>query len=140
MRAYEATWRGAAPEAKQAGLIPPGWFDDWAKATLDTDPGAPTGTVRAPAGAVQDVREHWTVGRALYDLAAITRPVLLVRGEWDVDVRHDMAQDLFARLTSVPWKRWVEIGNGTHMLLMERNRLQAFDAVAAFLTEKAPHF
>ena len=86
-KAYGAAWRAAAPEHARQALIPDGWFDAWVEATLATDPGSPVaGTVRAPAGAVQDVRDHWTAGKPLYDPAAITCPVLLVCAEWDVDV------------------------------------------------------
>lgn len=136
-KAYGAAWRAAAPEHERQALIPKGWFDAWVEATLATDPGSPAaGMVRAPTGAVQDVRDHWTAGTPLYDPAAIACPALLVCAEWDVDVRFDMAHDLFARLTGVPYKRFVEIGQGTHMVLMERNRRQAFDAIVAFLDER----
>lgn len=136
-QAYGAAWLAAAPEHARQALIPEGWFDAWVEATLATDPDSPVaGTVRAPTGAVQDVRDHWTAGKPLYNPAAITCPVLLVCAEWDVDVRFDMAHDLFTRLTSASYTRLVEVGQGTHMLLMERNRWQAFDAVVAFLGER----
>ncbi len=67
--------------------------------------------------------------------AAIACPVLVVCAEWDVDVRFDMARDLFVKLTGASHKRLVEVGGATHMLVMERNRQQAFDAVTAFLNE-----
>lgn len=137
-QAFEAAWRGAAPEQKRASLIPEGWFDAWVEVTLATDLASPTaGTIRAPSGAVLDVRQHWTAGNPLYDPSAITNPVLLVCAEWDVDVRFDMAQDLFTRLTDARYKRLVEIGQATHMVLMEKNRGQAFDAVIRFLDEQA---
>ncbi|MGC2779449.1 MAG: alpha/beta fold hydrolase [Bradyrhizobium sp.] len=135
-RAFEAAWRGAAPEHARHDLIPDGWFETWEKATLATDPDSPRpDTIRAPSGAVQDVRVHWTAGNPLYDPGAIACPVLVLAAEWDVDVRFDMAHDLFVRLASVPYKRLVEIGQGTHMILMERNRRQAFDVVIGFLDE-----
>jgi pimeloyl-ACP methyl ester carboxylesterase len=136
-RAYEAAWRVAAPEHERQALIPEGWFDVWLKATLATDSGSPVpGTIRAPSGAVQDVREHWSLDNPLYDPAAITCPVLLVCAEWDVDVPIEMSHDLFVRLTGAPSKRLLVIGQGTHMLLMEKNRQQAFNAVTAFLNEQ----
>ncbi len=136
-KAYGAAWRIAAPEHARHALIPEGWFEAWVQATLATDLNSPAaGTVRAPSGAVQDVRDHWTANTPLYDPAAIDCPVLVVCAEWDVDVRFDMAHDLFIRLTGAPYKRLVEIGAGTHMVLMERNRRQAFDAVVAFLDER----
>ena len=135
--AYGNAWRAAAPEHERQALIPDGWFEAWVRATLATDPGSPAaGAIRAPSGAVQDVRDHWTAGTPLYDPAAITCPVLVLCAEWDVDVRFDMAHDLFVRLAGTPYKRLVEIGAGTHMVLMEKNRTQAFDAVIAFLDER----
>ena len=135
-RAFEAAWKSPAPEEARGTLIPEGWFETWEKETLATDMGSPMpGTIRAPSGAVQDVREHWTAGRPLYDPSDIGCPVLLVGAEWDIDVRFDMAHDLFVRLTKSPCKRFVEIGQATHMVLMEKNRGQAFDAVIGFLNE-----
>ena len=136
-QAYGTAWRAAAPEHARQALIPDGWFEAWVRATLATDPDSPVGgKVRAPSGAVQDVRDNWTVNKPLYDPAAITCPVLVVCAEWDVDVRFDMAHDLFVRLTGARYKRLVEIGAATHMLLMERNRRQAFDTIVAFLDER----
>lgn len=42
----------------------------------------------------------------------------------------------FARLTNVPYKRYVEIGEGTHTVLMEKNRTQLFQAIQQFLDER----
>ena len=50
----------------------------------------------------------------------------------DADTRPDMTHDLFTRLTRAPYKRFVEIGDATHMLPMERNRRQAFEAIVGF--------
>ena len=41
----------------------------------------------------------------------------------------------FAKLTNAPYKRYIEIGEGTHSLLMEKNRMQLFQAVQQFLDE-----
>jgi pimeloyl-ACP methyl ester carboxylesterase len=134
--AFEAAWRVAAPEEKRDELIPPGWFDAWKQITLATDPDTPSpGTIRAPAGAVQDTREHWAANNPLYEPSAIRSPVLIVAAEWDIDTPLAMTHDLFTRLINAPRKRFVEIGEGTHMLLMEKNRGQAFDAVIGFLGE-----
>ncbi|WP_036023795.1 alpha/beta hydrolase [Bradyrhizobium yuanmingense] len=62
-------------------------------------------------------------------------PVLLVHAEWDQDVPIDSAQNFFLSLKHAPYRRWVEIGEGTHMVLLEKNRLQAFDAINQFLGE-----
>ena len=51
----KARWLNGVPEDKQAALIPPGWFEQWADATWATDPvGAKQNppVVRAPNGTV----------------------------------------------------------------------------------------
>lgn len=42
----------------------------------------------------------------------------------------------FAKLTNAPYKRYVEIGEGTHTVIMEKNRMQLFQAVQQFLDER----
>ena len=44
-----------------------------------------------------------------------------------------MPQQYFARLTNVPYKAFLEIGEGTHTVIMEKNRLVLFRGVQAFL-------
>jgi alpha-beta hydrolase superfamily lysophospholipase len=48
-----------------------------------------------------------------------------------------MAQTLFTRLASAERKRLVQIGEGTHTVIMERNRAQLFREVQLFLDEPA---
>ena len=84
----KARWLNGVPEDKQAALIPPGWFEQWADATWATDPvGAKQNppVVRAPNGTVQDTPEFWTSGKTMYDPAKITVPTLIAIGEWDAD-------------------------------------------------------
>jgi len=42
----------------------------------------------------------------------------------------------FSKLTNVPYKRYEEIGEGTHTIIVEKNRMQLFQAVQQFLDEK----
>jgi alpha-beta hydrolase superfamily lysophospholipase len=46
-----------------------------------------------------------------------------------------MAQEVFAKLKKTPYKRLVMIGEGTHSVVMEKNRLQLFREVQLFLDE-----
>ena len=134
-------WLTGVPEDKKAALIPSGWFDAWQRATWATDPAAGTRdppALRAPNGVVQDLRAYWMAGKPTYDPAAITAPTLLVQGEWDHDTPPYMSHALFPMLVNAPWKRYVEIGGGTHTIMMERNRRQLFDAVEDFLMEPSP--
>jgi pimeloyl-ACP methyl ester carboxylesterase len=63
-------------------------------------------------------------------------PTLLILAEWDQDTPAYMAQALFPLLTNAPRKRYVEIGEGTHTVIMEKNRMQLFREVQMFLDEK----
>jgi alpha-beta hydrolase superfamily lysophospholipase len=129
------------PEDKKAALIPAGWFEAWADATWATDPEgakADPPVIRAPNGVVADSLEFFGAGQPYYDPAKITVPVLLIDAEWDRDAPPYMAQTLFPLLVSCPDKRYVELAQGTHTIMMERNRLKLFEAVQAFLDESNP--
>lgn len=134
-------WIGGVPEHKKAALIPDGWFDAWADATFATDPWgkaqAPQ-ALRAPNGVVQDSTEFWKAGKAYYDPTKITVPALLIHAEWDRDTPPYMAQTLFPLLINSPGKRYVALAEGTHTIVMERNRMQLFQTVQIFLEEDLP--
>lgn len=136
--ATKERWLKGVPESKKADLIPAGWFEAWAAATFATDPvGSKTTppTLRAPNGTLLDTREYWASGKPLYDPAAIRVPVLGVHAEWDQDLPRYMLHAYFAALTGAPYRRYVEIGEGTHTVFMEKNRMQLFKEVQAFLDE-----
>src|SRR5450631_657205 len=139
MAAAKVRWLTGVPDDKKSSLIPPGWFEAWAEATLATDPvGSKMNppVLRAPNGVVQDGREYWGAGKPLYDSADIRVPTLLVHAEWDQDLPSYMLYAYFEKLSNVPYKRFVQIGEGTHTVIMEKNRMQLFEAVQQFLDEK----
>jgi len=116
-------------------------IEQWAAATWATDPDSAKQTppmLRAPNGVIADVRAYWLAGKPQYDPGTITVPTLIVHAEWDADLPSYMAQAYFAKLTSAPYKRFVELGEGTHTIIMEKNRMQFFRAVMAFLDETNP--
>ncbi|MBI2319208.1 MAG: alpha/beta fold hydrolase [Betaproteobacteria bacterium] len=132
-------WLTGVPEDKKADLIPAGWFEAWADATFATDPVGSKQTppvLRVPNGFLQDSRESWGAGKALYDPAGIRVPTFLAHAEWDADLPSYMLHAYFAKLTHAPYKRYVEIGEGTHTVIMEKNRMQLFQAVQQFLDER----
>ena len=45
---------------------------------------------------------------------------------------------LLRQLTNAPYKRYVEIGEGTHSIMMEKNRMQFFREIMNFLDERDP--
>lgn len=141
MDAARQRWTMGVPADKQAGLIPPGWFDIWARAVLESDPeGAKLSppVLRAPNGTLVDILGGWLQGKRLYDADKIRVPTLLIKAEWDADTPATMAQGLFASLRNAPYKAYIETGEGTHTVMLEKNRMQLFRPVQAFLDEPAP--
>jgi pimeloyl-ACP methyl ester carboxylesterase len=146
--AYRQVTVEAALKRKAAGIpegkkpMPDAWADEWVRATFASDPvGAKANPrfVRAPNGVVLDTREYWSAGKALYDPANIRVPTMLVLAEWDADTPTYMAQALFPKLVNADPKRLVIIGEGTHSVLMEKNRMQLFREVQLFLDERSPY-
>jgi pimeloyl-ACP methyl ester carboxylesterase len=134
----KARWYTGVPEDKKAALIPAGWFDAWADATFATDPVGAKMTppvIRAPNGVRQDGNEFHSAGKGYYDPAKITVPTLLVHAEWDADTPPYMGQALFPLLVNAPGKRYVQLPEGTHTIMMEKNRMMLFEAVQGFLDE-----
>jgi hypothetical protein len=84
---------------------------------------------------LQDGRDYWSAGKPYYDPRAITASTLLIHAEWDQDTPGYMAQAVFGLLENAAWKRLVIIGEGTHSVIMERNRMQLFREVQLFLDE-----
>jgi pimeloyl-ACP methyl ester carboxylesterase len=131
-------WYNGVPEDKKASLIPAGWFEAWAEATWASDPKSGASNppvIRAPNGVVQDGLDFFGAGKPYYDPAKIPVPTLLVVAEWDRDTPPYMAQTLFPLLVNAPGKRLVMLGEGTHTIVMERNRMKLFEAVQNFLDE-----
>src|SRR5262249_20291752 len=131
---------GVAPEQRDS-LIPAGWFEQWAEATFSTDPWgsqqAPK-KLRAPNGTVADTREFCSADKPRYDPAEVKAPTLVIHAEWDRDNPTYMSQGVFAQLKNTPWKRFIEIGEGTHTVIMEKNRMQLFREVQLFLDDQGP--
>ena len=134
----KARWLNTAPEHGRADLVPDGWFEQWADFTLAEDPWSADQALhrlRATNGPIQDVRDYWSVGKPYYDPGEIRVPTLLVHGEWDFDVPIDLSLAFFRRLVGAPYRRWVEIGAATHLILMEKNRMAAVAAIRGFFDE-----
>ncbi|MFT8242845.1 alpha/beta hydrolase [Roseomonas sp. BN140053] len=131
-------WLSGVPDNKRAGLIPPGWFEHWADTTFATDPDGSRqvpGVLRAPNGVMQDFRENWGRDKPGYDPARLSMPVLLTVAEWDRLTPPDRAFALFPLITTSPGKRLVVLGEGTHTIMLERNRGTLFQTVQVFLEE-----
>jgi pimeloyl-ACP methyl ester carboxylesterase len=126
------------PAEKQQELVPAAWFDAWWEAAVRPDPvgaGQDPPVVRAPNGIIEDLQKYWMSNKPYYDPANIAVPTFLILAEWDADTPSYMAQEVFAKLKNAPVKRMVMIGEGTHSVVMEKNRLQLFREVQLFLEE-----
>jgi pimeloyl-ACP methyl ester carboxylesterase len=134
----KARWLRGVPEDKQATLIPPGVFDRWWDATLATDPvGSKMDPpkLRAANGVRAEFIDYWGAGKPFYDPGKIAVPTLLIHAEWDADLPTYMTEAYFAKLTGAPEKRFVQIGEGTHTVMLEKNRMQFFHEILGFLNE-----
>jgi pimeloyl-ACP methyl ester carboxylesterase len=130
--------QNGAPEEKTKDLMPAAWFAAWSAATLALDPVGAQQTppvVRTPNGTVQDTREYWFAGNPLWEPSAIKAPTFLVLAEWDGATPVPGAQAVFGKLTNTPSKRLVQIGEGTHLVFLEKNRLHLFREGQLFLDE-----
>jgi pimeloyl-ACP methyl ester carboxylesterase len=133
--------QAGVPADKQAVLMPPAWRDAWAIATVATDPVGAARTppiVRSPAGPVQDNLDYWSAGKPFYDPSRITAATLIVAAEWDGRNPAALGRALFTKLTNAAAKRFIEIGEASHLMMLERNRLQLFREVQLFLDEAHP--
>ena len=131
-------WLNGVPADKRASLIPAGCFDAWADATMATDiEGGKRHppVLRAPSGTVADTMEIWSQGKTYYDPQKITVPVLIAVAEWDRDNPPQLGQTLFPLLVNAPYKRMVTLAEGTHTIMLEKNRIDLFNAVQQFLEE-----
>lgn len=136
--AAKQRWLNGVPPEKVKGLIPEGWFEAWVDATFATDAvGAQQNppVLRAPNGVIDDIQNFWAAGKPKYDPTKITSPTLIIHAEWDQDTPAYMSQALFPLLTSAAYKRYVVIGEGTHTVIMEKNRMQLFSETQLFLDQ-----
>jgi pimeloyl-ACP methyl ester carboxylesterase len=132
-------WFAGVPVEKQAALAPQEWIESWSRALLASDPEGSQQSppvVRAPNGVLVDIVGEWLRGRRLYDPALLRAPTLIIKGDWDVDTPAAMAQGLFASLSGVPYRSYIEIGEGTHMLALEKHRGRLFREVQSFLDDE----
>jgi len=146
--AYRMVTLEAARKRKDTGLRPgvkpqpDAWFDVWAKATFESDPVGAQGNppyVRAPNGVVQEGRQYWNAGKAVYDPALIRVPTLLILAEWDADTPPYMAQTLHPLLVNAHPRKLVVLSRGTHGIMNETERFALFDEVHRFLSDgRAP--
>lgn len=111
--------------------------DAWVDALFASDPTAKQRSpesIQVPNGPYIDWHEVHA-GRSLFDPAKIKAPTLIVRGSAEEMISSEAADDLLQKLAGATYKRRLDIGDSTHYALLEKNRLQLYRGVQAFLEE-----
>ena len=85
---------------------------------------------------LKDIAEFLGKGIPPYNPSDIRVPTLLIVAEWDQDTPLYMAQEVFSRLVNTPYKREVVLAQGTHAIVVEKNRMELIKEVQRFLDEK----
>jgi pimeloyl-ACP methyl ester carboxylesterase len=91
--------------------------------------------IRAPNGVLKDIVDYWGAGKSTWEPEKIRVPTMLILAEWDQDTPLYMAQEVFAKLVNTPYKRHVVIGEGTHTVAIEKNRMHLINQIQSFLDE-----
>lgn len=135
--------QAGVPYDRRDELLPPESFAAWSAAALATDPvGASQAppVLRVPPGVDQDFQAFWDQGKSYYDPRKIAAPTLVVVAEWDDSTPPAGAKALYDSLANSADRRFVELKEGSHMMLLEKNRMSLFEAVQQFLdAASAPH-
>lgn len=112
-------------------------IDAWIDAVLVSDSTSKQRSpesIQVPNGPYIDWHEIHS-GRSLFDPARIKVPTMIVRGSAEEMISSEAADELLQKLASAPFKRRLDIGDSTHYALLEKNRLQIYRGVQAFLEE-----
>lgn len=127
-------WGHNLPDKERKELITPEAKRNWMNALAESAGGEQL--LKVPNGAVADALKTWGAKTPAWQPERISAPTMVVQGEWDADTPPAMGLSVFAHLTGTSARRYVLIGEGTHMLLLEKNRRQLFQAVHGFLEEQ----
>jgi pimeloyl-ACP methyl ester carboxylesterase len=106
-------------------------FKSWGNAWLQSDPLAKN-SIRFPSGPSQDVQDLLH-NKPYYNPADIKVPVLLIRGEWDQYPDNADDEKLFMSLENAPYKKYVVVEKGTHVMHLEKSRHQLYEETLHFL-------
>ncbi|WP_167283404.1 alpha/beta hydrolase [Paraburkholderia sp. Cy-641] len=131
-------WFRGLDSATAASMCSEAELKAWWSHTTATEPNPESKllpVLRAPNGVLADIAESWGTGNPTYNPEEIEAPTLLILGEWDVDTPLYMAQELFSRLISVPYKRLEVLQRGTHAMSLECNRFHLYRRIQQFLTQ-----
>jgi pimeloyl-ACP methyl ester carboxylesterase len=129
------------PADRVEEINPTPWFERWWALNLAVDTAGAKRTpqvVRAPSGTSQDGLDFWRKGVPTWRPQDVLAPTLTIVGEWDKNTPTANAEDVHALLTKSKDRRLKILPEGTHFLALEKNRLQLFEEVSAYLTGTEP--
>ena len=127
-------WDDEIPHADKSVWRPSDVFEELFSACLDEDPISRSRSphaFRAPNGTLVDLFAAYT-GKPVFNARHITVPTMLIRGDHDDTSSRVGSMKLFDALGSEQ-KSYVEIGNGAHFVILERQAPTVHAAVASFL-------
>ncbi len=112
--------------------LEPEVFKTWGDIWLQSDPlSVKSNIVHFPSGPSQDV-EDMLHNKSYYNPADIKVPVLIIRGEWDKYPNNIDDEKLFVSLENSPYKKYVVIEKGTHVMHLEKSRYQLYNETLRF--------
>lgn len=135
LAAIKERWLNAVPQGQRSEIVPGYWQDAMLAALKATD-GATANDIKVPNGVMADYFTTWGAGKPAWNPSKVTQPTLVIQGEWDTETPPHMGLGVYSALSKTATKRYVMIGQGTHMIALERNRLHLFRAVQSFIEEK----
>ena len=126
--------KNLTPEGKSC-VLEPEVINIWGNTWLQSDPltlKSKSGAIRFPSGPSQDVTDLLH-NKPYYKPEDIKVPVLVIRGEWDSYPNNTDCEKLFSSLENAPYKKYVMLEKGTHVMHLEKSRYQLYDETLLFL-------
>ncbi len=117
--------------------LEPEIFEKWGEIWRKSDPLAlnlKDSIVRYPSGPSADVQDLLH-NIPYYDPKKITAQTLVIRGEWDEYPNNGDAESLFRSLDSAKSKKYVVIQKGTHVMHLEKSRIDLYNETLHFFND-----
>jgi len=128
------------PDSRAEEIHPSAWFERWWAFNLQYDrEGArrEPPVVRAPSGVSRDYAEYWAKGQPTWTPDKITARTLVIVGEWDRNTPPALAKAVHAKLTHASTRELVILPEGTHFMILEKNRNVLIQRIQRFLEQPA---
>lgn len=133
--------QSGTPPGRASEMLSEETFAAWSATALATDPvGALESppVLRVPAGVSHDSQKFWDAGKSYYDPEKVVAPTLVIVAEWDELTPPDGAEALHEALANSPDRRFAQLDEGSHVIMLEKNRMSLFQAVQQFLDASGP--